>query len=76
MHKVALRPPGRGLPPYFPKRVSYLIMTASTKAPLLSLMRSFEVRLSEEWKTEWREEERGVLKLERRKEYADGERES
>jgi len=36
-------------------------------------MRSLEVRLSEEWKTEWREEERGFVppKLERRTEYAE-----
>ena len=34
IQRVDRRPPGRGLPPYFPRRVSYLIMTASTKAPL------------------------------------------
>ena len=33
MHRVDLRPPGRGFPAYFPKRVSYLITTASTRAP-------------------------------------------
>jgi hypothetical protein len=33
MHKVDLGPPGRGFPQYFPNRVSYLIITASTNAP-------------------------------------------
>lgn len=33
MHKVDLGPPGRGFPLYFPKLLSYLIITASTKPP-------------------------------------------
>lgn len=66
MHKVDLGPPGRGSPPYLPKRLSYRIITASTKPPFRKLMRSLVVTWSVEWETECRVEER-VLNLERRR---------